>query len=335
MLHVVTKDRKGIRQMKLFNTIITFAQNKVVAPVKHYSPEIALVGGIGLTIAGTILACRATLKSKDVIDETNDKLDKLESELDSNEKYEDDSDLEKVECHVEQEITRVKIDMLGKLAKEYILPAAVYSAGIGLTLLSHKLQSDRIAALCAAYGTLNSAFIAYKERVEDVLGKEKAEVIEEGVSESAIEKGINEKDLKKVDGFDPRKISPYARFFDESCKQWSPDLSKGGNNFDFVREIQDYMNLKLESRGYIFLNEVYESLDIPPTEAGQVVGWMSKENGGVDGYIDLGLYSPYNTAVRQFVNGNEPSILLDFNVDGVIIDKVGGLFPYKRHCTVA
>ena len=91
----------------------------------------------------------------------------------------------------------------------------------------------------------------------------------------------------------------------------------------FLRREQAYWNDKLRARGYVFLNEVYERLDIPTTRAGQCVGWIynpDRPNG--DNYIDFGMYDITREPTREFVNGLERVILLDFNVDGVILDKI-------------
>ena len=64
-------------------------------------------------------------------------------------------------------------------------------------------------------------------------------------------------------------------------------------------------------------------LGIPRTTAGGYVGWIYDEkhpNG--DNYVDFGIYNLYKTKNRDFVNGYERTILLDFNVDGIILDKI-------------
>ena len=77
----------------------------------------------------------------------------------------------------------------------------------------------------------------------------------------------------------------------------------------------------LHARGHVFLNEVYDALGIPRSKEGSVVGWVL--NGEGDGYVDFGIFSdPDNQSLRDFVNGREGSILLDFNVDGVIWDRI-------------
>ena len=111
-------------------------------------------------------------------------------------------------------------------------------------------------------------------------------------------------------------ISPYARFFDETVYEWKPDPLM---NKCFLDAQQRYANNLLEARGHIFLNEVYDMLGFQRTREGAVVGWI--KNGDGDGYVDFGIYDG-NERSRAFVNGHETSILLDFNVDGTIWDKI-------------
>ena len=115
-----------------------------------------------------------------------------------------------------------------------------------------------------------------------------------------------------------QSYSQYARFFDETCPAWQKDSEY---NLMFLLRVQNYANEKLKSQGYLFLNDVYEMLGIPKSKAGQIVGWIYKENNtDGDNYVDFGIYKTEKNA--KFVNGYENSILLDFNVDGPIIDKM-------------
>lgn len=79
----------------------------------------------------------------------------------------------------------------------------------------------------------------------------------------------------------------------------------------------------LISRGHLFLNEVYDMLDLPRTKAGQVVGWVyDKNNTKGDNYVSFGIYNLLRENSRAFVNGYERAIWIDPNVDGTILDKI-------------
>ena len=111
--------------------------------------------------------------------------------------------------------------------------------------------------------------------------------------------------------------SVYARFFDERCSPWINDSEV---NLMFLKRQETYANDLLRTRGYLFLNEVYTLLGMPWTQAGRVVGWVyDKDNPVGDNMVDFALFAERN---RDFVNGYVKSALLDFNVDGFILDKV-------------
>jgi hypothetical protein len=177
----------------------------------------------------------------------------------------------------------------------------------------------RNVALVAAYKTIEEGFSKYRKRVVDEFGEEKdmelfrgykfEEVIDEEMEEGAT--------VKVITHVDPNGLSPYAKFFDETNVNWRKTPSY---NMVFLRSQQQYANDMLHTRGHVLLNDVYDSIGIPRTTEGAVVGWILSKEG--DNFIDFGIYKFESEAARRFVNGEEDSILLDFNVDGVIYDKI-------------
>ena len=101
----------------------------------------------------------------------------------------------------------------------------------------------------------------------------------------------------------------YSRFFNEECSGFERN---GYCNLMFLKGQQELANLKLRTQRYLLLNEVYEMLGMKPTKAGAVVGWLYDEkNPTGDNYVDFG--------IQDIV---DQQILLDFNVDGYILDGV-------------
>lgn len=140
---------------------------------------------------------------------------------------------------------------------------------------------------------------------------------------------INDEELKKLfkpkteeehpgNGIKERSdVSQYARFFYEDCAGWTKDSEY---NLAFLRSQQDYCNDKLKAKGHLFLNEVYDMLGIPRTKAGAVVGWVyDKENPIGDNFVDFDLMNERNS---DFINGYKNTAILDFNVDGNILDYI-------------
>ena len=113
------------------------------------------------------------------------------------------------------------------------------------------------------------------------------------------------------------QASIYARFFDESCPAWNKDSEC---NKTFLKLQQDFANELLKMKGHLFLNEVYDMLGMPRSKAGQVVGWLyDEQNPEGDNFVDFGIFDDYNA---DFVNGYSRTVLLDFNVDGNIVDRI-------------
>lgn len=109
-------------------------------------------------------------------------------------------------------------------------------------------------------------------------------------------------------------FSQYAKVFDDGCVGWTKEPEY---NLTFLKNIQDYCNGLLKTKGHLFLNEVYDKLCIPRTKAGAVVGWIYNEKSPIgDNFVDFGIKNERN---NDFVNGYTSDCILDFNVDGNIL----------------
>ena len=164
----------------------------------------------------------------------------------------------------------------------------------------------------------------YRNRVIDRFGKELDNELRYGIKAAEVEEIVvdengEEKVVKNtVEVSNLELYSPYAKVFDNGCKGWEKDSDY---NMMYLKNVQAYLNDKLRTEGHLFLNEAYDELGIPRTKAGQIVGWIYDEKNPVgDNYVDFGLYDIHNEKVRDFINGYENVIILDFNVDGNIYD---------------
>ena len=294
--------------------------HKVGLKFKKHSPEILMVAGIAGTVASAVMACKATTKLNTILEESKDNIDKIHKYVETegfSEKYtEEDS---------KKDLTIVYTQTGVKLAKLYGPSVILGAVSIGAIINGHNILHKRNLALAAAYKAVDKGFKDYRGRVVERFGKEldrelkyniKAKDIEETV---ANDDGTESTVKKTVNTVTDRDISEYAKFYDDGCTGWCKDPE---HNLMFLRLQQDYANERLQSKGYLFLNEVYDMLGIPKTSAGQVVGWIYNEKNPTGAnYVDFGIYNIYNEKARDFVNGYERSILLDFNVDGYILDE--------------
>ena len=291
--------------------------------IRKHSPEILMVAGVVGTVASTVLACKATLKVNEVLEEKKNTIDAIHTCLEN-------ETIEYTEEDSKKDLTILYAQTGIKLVKLYA-PAVILGAlSITSIVAGHKILKKRNLALAAAYAVVDKGFKDYRKRVVERFGEEldkelrynlKAKEIEEVVKDKDGNEKVEKKVVNIVDSENPLNgVSEYAKFFDEVSTNWSKDPEY---NLMFLRRQQDWANEKLKATGYLFLNEVYDMLGIPRTQAGQVVGWIyDKKNPNGDNYVDFGIYDVHSEAKRGFVNGVERSILLDFNVDGVIYDKI-------------
>ena len=293
---------------------MTRAVHKTGLKLKKHSPEIlAAVGTVGV-VASAIMACKATTKISAILDDTKEQLDTVQEALNTPELADQYS-----EADAKKDTAIIYVQSGVKLAKLYGPAVALGAASLACLLGSNHILRKRNVALAAAYTAVDRGFKAYRGRVVERFGEEldrelryniKAREVQEIVTdENGEEKVVNT--IIEVPEFSD--YSEYARCFDETCLGWTRDADY---NFMFVKQIQNWANDRLEAKGYVFLNEVYEMLGMQKTRAGQEVGWVKGGDG--DSFIDFGIFDLKDKQKRRFVNGYEKSIWLDFNVDGPI-----------------
>lgn len=311
---------KGTEKV-LFN----LKNNKIVGKsglyLKKYSPEILIgIGVVGL-VASTVTACKATLKVDEILKDTNEKLEAVKEVKAQVENGSIKAEYDDKTAAKDKGIIYVQCGL--RIVKLYLPSVTLGIAGIGCILGAHNIMQKRNAALLLLYKGVEESFNNYRNRVVEEYGEEKDKEFAYGLRKEKTvetvkdENGKEKKVKRDVTVTDGNVYSRYARFFDEYNMYWkkSPEY-----NLMFLTQIQNYANDTLKARGHIFLNEVYDMLGIQRTQEGAIVGWL--RDGDKDCYVDFGIHNVYNEKARDFVNGIEPAILLDFNVDGVIYDMI-------------
>lgn len=299
--------------MKLIPTAVA---NKIGRPLLHLqktSPQLMFAGGIVAGVTSTVLACRATLKVSDVLAGAEELKDKaaMIHEDGNNPNYDDKA--------YAKDLTVIKVKTILTLGKLYAPSAGLAVIAAALLTGSHVTLTKRNASLTAAYASVDQAFAKYRERVKDQLGEEVDRDMRYGtrVVSETVEGDDGKKKVVKHTRVADGDPSQYARFFDQLCSDWKKNAEY---NLIFLKAQQNYANDMLQARGHVFLNEIYDMLGIERSGAGAIVGWVYGKGG--DDFIDFNVFDKDNDRARDFVNGRENAILLDFNVDGVIYDKI-------------
>lgn len=297
------------------NSIVN-AAHKFGFKIKRRSPEIlAVAGTIGIGVSG-FMACKATLKLNDILEETKETIDTIHQVA------EDESMADRYSEEDAQKDLVITYTQTGvKIAKLYGPSVILGVLSVGCLLTSNNILRKRNVALAAAYTAVDKGFKEYRSRVIDRFGEavdrelkynlQTKKITETVIDEETGKEKKEKKTVEVVEG-DASDYSPYARFFDEASRRWENNAEY---NMMFLHSAQEYMNQRLRAYGHLFLNEVYDYLDIPRTQAGNRMGWMYDEKNQIgDPYVDFNIFKVNRPAARDFVNGYEKSILLDFNV---------------------
>lgn len=294
--------------------------HKVGFTLKKHSPEIlAVTGAVGVVISG-VMACKATLKLDEVLTTAKNSVNDIHADVEAEIITEEES---------KKELAATYMATGYKVAKLYAPSVILGSLSIGAMLTSNNILRKRNIGLAAAYAAVDKSLKEYRGRIVDRFGEEfdreifynlkTKEVEEKIVNEDGSEQTIT-KTVTVMDN--PNAIGDFSRIFAEGNDNWTknPEL-----NMMYLKRVQAWADEKLRAQGHLFLNEVLDELGYDRTPAGNVVGWIYKkdpEEAVGDNYVDFGLYDIHRQATINFVNGWEPNVLLNFNVDGNILNLI-------------
>jgi hypothetical protein len=311
-------------------TTVSSSFNKMGFKLKKHSPEILVVAGVVGTVVSAVMACKATTKASVILEKAKEDINSIH-DCAANEEFVEEYTLE----DVKKDLTIVYVQTGIKLAKLYAPAVALGALSIGSILASNNILRKRNVALAAAYATVDKGFKEYRNHVVERFGEEVDRELKHGIKAKKIEKvtvgedGKEKKVKETISVVERDSLSDYSFFFEESNPYWEKD---GNYNRMFLLAQQQYANDKLRANGYLYLNDVLDTLGIPRTKAGQIVGWVyNPDNPNGDNYVDFGIYETYRRDEESFVKdkamgeifGNEVYervVLLDFNVDGNILD---------------
>ena len=282
--------------------IVTRLAGRAGLVLSKHAPTILTAAGTVGFIGTTVLASKATLKVEETLAEEAALLVKVHEAHEDGKLTDKDATRDKVILY-----TR----MTTKLAKLYAPALILGAASIASLITGHGIMLKRNASLAAAYAAVDQAFKTYKKKVEAKFGKDA--VLDALISNTEDELTRNEPTLEAIAAVD--NVSPYGVIFDEDNINWSADEDL---SMLHLRCQEQYANDILQTRGHIFLNEVYKMLGFPHTPAGAVTGWV-KGNG--DDFVSFNIHD----GIFEGEDKNGRTVTkwaLDFNVDGVMYDKI-------------
>lgn len=318
---------------------------KTVFALKGVSPELCVAGSILFGVGCVVSSCVATVKSEPVVKEAQAKEKEICTTVET--VFTDNGErnvealvpVKNLPTEKRAQVQAIRTNMALTVAKNFIVPAALGVASIALNIGGNRILRRNLAATSMALAGLTKSFDEYRARVIADLGKEKDQEYMYGVksrTEVELDENGNVVSQKDVYYRDGGMLSQYARYFDEGDWdsvnkrwlwqnfKWTKDPYRNQIN---LRAIEREMNSQLVRDGFVFLNDVYRRLGLPLSIDGQIVGWTY--NGDGDHCISFGVFDddprqlPCNKA---FLEGKTAVALLDFNIDGPIINDLENFF---------
>lgn len=305
--------------------------------VVEYSPEILIAVGVIGTVTSTVMACRATTKVSEILENTQKDINDIHGCVD-NESLADQYTEEDVRKDLTIVYTKTGVEFIKLYAPSVVLGVL----SMGCMIKSNNIMRKRNLTLAVAYSAVDKGFKEYRHRVINRFGEEVDHDIRFGTKAQKVnrviadENGKEKKVKETIKVVDTDILTDYSFFFDPSNPNWE----KSGDYVRmFLKAQQSYANDRLRLEGVLCLNQVLEMLDIKPMSdeqfiMGQSVGWIyDEERPTGDNYIDFGIDQAYRIAERNFkkdmvTDGDwvndfdkyDPIVLLDFNVDGNILE---------------
>lgn len=291
--------------------------------LKKHAPTIMIVAGAAGTIAGTVMACRATLKLDSTLDDIKNNID----EVKANEKL--------TEKERKNELTKTYIRGGMAMAKLYGPAVLIIGSSIGLNVGSHVIMKKRYGMAVAAATAIKANFDEYRNYIREKYGEQADFDAEHAVKEEEVKTGKNKKEMITVE-IDPTELeSRIGFYFDQTCLEHSMD---GDYDYTFIQARQAEANKILRLNGYLTYNKVRDMLGKAKTKWGDLVGWVydAELNGTGDvGFVDFRVNDYIeNPKVMSYLNqdnsekGLDRRFFINPNVQGFIYDTIETVEKY-------
>jgi len=322
--------------MSIIDTVVGMG-NKAAKVLGHHGPTIAVVGGSVAVIAGTVLACRATLKAENIIREHYARMTMIRDASEITEEYTlEDQRKDKIQVYA---------STVGKFGRLYGPAALLEIAGFTAIFAGFGIIQKRYGIAVSAVTALDKSFSAYRKQVIDEYGaevderftKRRGEFVEvDKIAVNDTEDDDGEPKTEKVEAIDFDDIveDDFTRIFDSRNPKWENDFLMNDN---FLNQTILWYTKHLQSRrlDHVFMNSVLKDFGFKETGVGHFYGWTSKPGcavnvsilpfikiwtGGNDKQVPMMIpvhtdedYDEFRTAYIE--DPNSVGYVLKFNVD--------------------
>lgn len=259
--------------------------------IKAHSPEILIGVGIAGMVASTVLACRATLKADDILEQRKENIKKCETLV------QDETVPEYTEEDLKNDKRTINIQTGLKVVGLYLPAVTVGILGASCFVKSNGIHREREASMAAAYASLDQLFKRYREKAIEQYGEDADKKLRYDIRTEKIKNEEGKKEEVKIAG--DLTDDDYSEFFDESSPYW--EKNRHYNQTFLLNEqarwnkvIKDRASINFHGIGYVTLVEVYRDLGISLSPAKMKrwndIGWV------------LDLNDPYYDPRSQFIS---------------------------------
>ena len=159
--------------------------HQVSFKLKKHSPEILIVTGVVGIIASTVMACKATTKVNDIVDETKETIDTIHDSVGKGLHTSDGEEYTQEVANKDLAIVYVQTGL--KFVKLYGPSVALGIASIGCIVGSNHILRKRNVALAAALTAMETSFKDYRGRLIDRFGKDLDRELRFGIKAKEVE----------------------------------------------------------------------------------------------------------------------------------------------------
>lgn len=300
---------------------ITRTFNKTKFKVNQKSPEILIAVGIVSGIATCVMACRATLKINEELEQPKKDIEEIKEAAEKGvTKHGLEYSIEDSKSDLRIVYTETAV-MVAKHAFPVVLMGGL---SIFSVIKSHQILATRYARSVASFKAIEKAFKGYRSRVVERFGPELDRELYYNIKPVETKTTVTNPDGTTEEATvvenKPNELGVYSFIFDEACREWRKDPC---TNYQILRQAEKFFTHKLRSDGHLMLNDVRTYFNLPATDIGYQAGWIYDKNKSEgDNYVSLGLKHYEKERTAAFINGLERNFLIDPNCQGYILDKL-------------
>lgn len=268
----------------------------LVKQLRRHAPEILTsVGTVGV-IGGVILACKETRKIDPIIEDHKKTMNDIHEAVEKGAVVDEETSetAEYTEKDKRRDVTMAYLSTGKKLFKLYLPSTLVLGGSLGCIIGSNRILNKRNSGLAAAYTGVAAAYEEYRKHIIEKFGEDadveaKYEVKAKKTKDKKGEESTKYKSDTEI------KEKDHSRFFDCESIYWDKSMNV---NLMTLHSAEVQLNRRLKKRRShtVALNEVYDALDLKPSNDGQVLGYTyrpgidSLDANGVPQVIKFGAY---------------------------------------------